>query len=161
MAGRRVNPYRVKIHRSYTARKLADCLGICKNTVRHWQRHGLAPIDDRRPSLFNGAAVRAFLVERNRRRKWPCPAGTIYCFRCREPRKPVATSVEYLQMTAGGGNLRAPCGECGTVMHRRVRRAEIQSVLPGVLVQITEASRRLSERPDPSSNCVLRTERAR
>ena len=161
MAGRRVNPYRVKIHRSYTARKLADCLGVCKNTVRDWQRHGLAPIDDRRPYLFNGAAVRAFLVERNRRRKRPCPPGTIYCFHCREPRKPVVTSVEYHRMPVGTGNLRGLCSQCGTVMHQRVRQAEIQSVLPGVLVQIRQADRRLNGSPDPSLNCDLRTEAVR
>lgn len=56
---RRVNPNLVKIHRSYTARELADCLGVHKNTVRHWQRKGLTPIDARRPYLFKGAVVRA------------------------------------------------------------------------------------------------------
>lgn len=160
MAGRRINPYRVKILRNYTARKLADCLGVHKNTVRHWLRHGLSPVDDQRPFLFHGAAVRTFLVEWNKRRKRPCPIGMLYCFRCREPRTPAPTSVKYLRATAGAGNLRAPCSDCGTVMHRRVRQEQIHAVLPGVLVQITEASQRLSEKLDPPSHCDLRTEPA-
>lgn len=161
MSGRRLNPNLVKIHRTYTVHKLAGRLGVHKNTVRHWQRNGLAPIDNRRPYLFHGAAVRNFLIERNKKRKRPCPAGTLYCFRCREPRRPIATSVQFLQVTARLGNLRAPCSTCGTIMHRRVRQEAIRSVLPGLLVQITEAPSRLNEKPEPSSNCALRTERVR
>jgi hypothetical protein len=161
MSGRRINPNRVKILRNYTARRLADCLGIHKNTVLHWQRKGLSPIDDQRPRLFHGAAVRVFLTDWNKKRKRPCPPGMFYCFSCREPRKPVPTSVEYLQKRRGTGNLRAPCSECGTIMHRCVRQGAIHTVLPGLLVQITEAPPRLSEKPDPSPNCALRTEPAR
>src|SRR5438034_764512 len=62
MSRRRANPNLVKIHRSYTVRELADRLGVHKNTVRHWQRHGLTPVDAQRPYLFKGAAVRAFLI---------------------------------------------------------------------------------------------------
>jgi len=158
MSARRINPNRVKILRNYTARRLADCLGVHKNTVLQWQWKGLTPIDARRPYLFHGAAVREFLVERNRRRQRPCPAGMLYCFGCREPRRPITTAVEYLQIAARPGNLRAPCSQCGTIMHRRIRRETIPAVLPGVLVQITEAAPRLTEKPEPSSNCVFRTE---
>jgi hypothetical protein len=158
MSGRRINPNWVKQNRNYTARKLADRLGVHKNTVRHWKRNGLAPIDDQRPTLFHGADVRNFLIERNQERKRPCPPGTIYCFRCREPRRPISTAVEYLQIGGRPGNLRAPCSACGTIMHRRVRQEAIQAVLPGVLVQIRQAPPRLNETTDPSSNCALRTE---
>ena len=153
MSRQRVNPNLVKIHRSYTARELADRLGVHKNTVRHWQRKGLQPVDERRPYLFKGAAVRAFLADQYAKRKRPCTAGTFYCFRCREPRPPVATSVEYVQMRPGSGNLGGICIDCGTAMHRRVRQAAIHSVLPGLLVQIREAQPRLSGSPDPSLDC--------
>ena len=36
MAARRVNPHAVKLHRSYSVPELAACLGVHKNTVRHW-----------------------------------------------------------------------------------------------------------------------------
>lgn len=153
MSRRRANPNLVKIHRCYTARELADCLGVHKNTVRHWQRKGLNPIDGQRPSLFKGAAVRAFLAGQYAKRKRPCPAGTLYCFRCREPRAPVSTSVEYVQMCPGSGNLRGICVDCGTVMHRRAKQSAIHSVLPGLLVQIREAPPRLSGSPNPSLDC--------
>jgi hypothetical protein len=153
MSRQRVNPNLVKIHRSYTARELADRLGVHKNTIRHWQRKGLTPVDAHRPCLFKGAAVRAFLAGEHAKRKRPCPAGTLYCFKCREPRAPVSTSVEYVQMRPGSGNLGGICIDCGTVMHRRVRQAAIHSVLPGLLVQIREASPRLSGSSGPSLDC--------
>jgi hypothetical protein len=153
MSRRRANPNLVKLHRNYTAKELADRLGVHKNTVRHWQQNGLKPIDAQRPHLFKGAAVRAFLLSHYAKRKRPCPPGTLYCFRCREPRQPVSSSVEYVQMKPGSGNLGGICNECGTIMHRRVRQAAIQSVLPGLLVQIREAAPRLSGSPNPSLDC--------
>jgi hypothetical protein len=153
MSRRRANHNLIKIHWSYTARELADRLDVHKNTVRHWQRNGLEPVDARRPCLFKGSAVRAFLADRYAKRKRPCPPGTFYCFKCREPRAPVSTSVEYVQMRPGSGNLGGICVDCGTVMHRRVRQAAIHSVLPGLLVQIREAPARLSGSPDPSLDC--------
>jgi hypothetical protein len=161
MSGRRANPYRVKIHWNYTARELADRLGIHKNTVRAWQHDGLVPIDRQRPSLFHGGAVRAFLIARRATLKQPCPTGTLYCFRCREPRQPVPTLVEYIQLRPGTGRLRAPCSDCGTTMNRRVRQAAIHGVLPGLLVQIRLASPRLSEKDRPSFNCALTAEGVR
>ena len=158
---RRANPHRIKINRNYTARELADRLGVHKNTIRHWQRAGLAPIDCQRPYLFHGEAVRAFIALRNAERKRPCPSGTIYCFSCREPRRPVPTSVEYIQQRSGTGNLRALCSECGTVMHRRTPRADLHLVLPGLLVQLTEAQPRLNGMEAPSLNCPFRLEVSR
>jgi hypothetical protein len=153
MSRRRANPNLIKIHRNYTARELADRLGVHKNTVRHWQQKGLTAVDAQRPYLFKGAAVRVFLAGHYAKRKRPCPAGTLYCFRCREPRAPVSISVEYVQIRPGSGNLGAICIDCGTVMHRRVRQAAIHSVLPGLLVQIREAPPRLSGSADPSLDC--------
>ena len=150
---RRINPNLVKIHRTYTARELAVRLGVHKNTVRHWQRLGLAPIDSHRPAVFQGATIRAFLTARNQARKRPCPIGALYCFRCRKPRRPIPTTVEYVPMPSGAGNLRAACSECGTIMHRRAQQSAIHAILPGVLVQITEAAPRLSESPPPSTIC--------
>ena len=45
MPARRVNPYRVKLHRDYALQELAECLGVHKNTVRRWQDDGLNAID--------------------------------------------------------------------------------------------------------------------
>ena len=155
MAARRVNPRAVKQHRSYSVSELAACFGVHKNTVRHWQRDGLTPLDSWRPVLFQGATVRAFLVARNASRKRPCPPGTFYCFRCREPRSPALGMVDYLPINANSGNVRAICGTCETVMHRRAPKNALASILPGCDVQFVQALPRLKGGPSPSLNCDL------
>ena len=155
MAGRRVNPRAVKLHRSYSVPELAACLGVHKNTVGHWQRYGLKPLDGGRPMLFQGAIVQAFLSARNASRKRPCPPGTLYCFRCRAPRPPALGMVDYLTINALSGNVRAICATCETVMHRRARQAALSSILPGCDIQFVEALPRLKGSSSPSLNCDL------
>jgi hypothetical protein len=152
---RRVNPSAVKMHRSYTARELADRLGVHKNTIRHWQDAGLTPLDKSRPLIFYGDTVREFLARRNASRKRPCPPGTFYCLRCREPRAPALGMVDYVEAKRGTGNLKALCEACGATMHRRTRHASLGAVMPGIAVQIRQAPERLVERPSPSLDCDI------
>ena len=160
MAARRVNPRAVKLHRSYSVPELAACFGVHKNTVRHWQRDGLKPLDGGRPVLFQGAIVRAFLSTRNASRKRPCPPGMLYCFRCREPRPPALGMIDYLSINAISGNVRAICATCETVMHRRASKAALASILPGCDVQYVEALPRLKGSSPPSLNCELERQAA-
>jgi transcription elongation factor Elf1 len=153
MAARRTNPYLVKLHRSYTAAELAMRLGVHKNSVRNWQRLGLAAMDKSRPSLFHGATVRAFLIKRNADRKRPCPPRTFYCLSCRHPQPPAIGSVVYVELKPGTGNLRALCEVCQTSMNRRVRRSAIAAVMPGIDVQFAGACSRLNECSATSLNC--------
>lgn len=155
MPARRVNPNRVKLHRSYSVEELACCCDVHKNTVRHWQAQGLEPIDKRRPVLFQGATVRAFLSNRNSSRKRPCPPGTLYCFRCRQPRAPALGMVDFVTIRPGSGNLRAICECCETMMHRRVRATDIDRIMPGCTVQMAQAQPSLSGQTFPSLNCDL------
>jgi hypothetical protein len=160
MVARRVNPRAVKLHRSYSVPELAACFGIHKNTVRYWQRDGLKPLDGGRPALFQGAIVRAFLSARNASRKRPCPPGTLYCFRCREPRPPALGMVDFVSVNCKSGNIRAICATCETVMHRKASRAALASILPGCEVQFVEALSRLKGSLSPSLNCDLERQAA-
>lgn len=145
--------YRVKLHRIYSVQELAGCLGVHKNTVRHWQDAGLKAIDGNRPTLFSGKTTRAFLLARQTSRKRPCPPGTIYCFKCREPRPPALGMVEFIPGSGTTGNLAALCDTCGTMMHRRANVAKISTIMPRLAVQIRQAPSRLIERTRPSLNC--------
>ena len=153
MPARRVNPYKVKLHRIYSVQELAECLGVHKNSVRLWQGAGLQPIDGNRPTLFTGAITRAFLLARQTSRKRPCPPGTIYCFKCREPSAPALGMVEFIPGNGMTGNLTALCETCGTAMHRRANASKIAAIMPRLDVQIRPASSRLIERASPSLNC--------
>jgi hypothetical protein len=55
------NPWRVKKHRSYTVEDAARLFGCHRNTIRHWQKQGLKPVDGKRPIVFEGLALAAFL----------------------------------------------------------------------------------------------------
>ena len=159
MPALRVNPQRIKIHRSYDTRELANLLGVHKNTVRQWQRNGMKPIDNVRPILFTGDTVRAFLFARNASRKRPCPPGTIYCFKCRAGCQPAGAMVDYMPINGVSGNLRAICATCETIMHRRIRLTALSVAMPGVEVQIMQGERHLIGTSYPSLNSAFGTER--
>src|SRR3569833_1946066 len=150
MSARRANPRKAKLHYCYTVGELAASFDVHKNTIGNWQHAGLEPIDKRRPLLFQGATVRAFLVACNEARKRPCRPGTLYCFRCRQPRAPALGMVDYIPVTATSGNLRAICEHCETIMHRRVRETDAARVMPGCTVQIQEGQPSIRGTRDPS-----------
>lgn len=150
---RRINPRRIKLHHSYTVEEASRTLGVHKNTVRAWRAKDLKPIDNRKPILFAGKDLRAFLEKANVGRKQPSPKGHFYCFRCRASRRPAMDMVDYVPITAIAGNLKALCAECGTLMHRRARFADVEAVMPGIAVQFPGAQPRLSETVSPPLNC--------
>lgn len=138
MPWRNASPRCVKVNRSYTIAELAACCGVHKNTVRHWVANGLATLGTERPLLLQGALVRAFLAKRRAVRKRPCPPGMLYCLRCRAPRPPALGMIDFVQTTARAGNIRALCGTCEAVMHRRARRADLPRIMPACTIQIVE-----------------------
>ena len=139
MPAKRVNPNAVKLHYSYSVSELARCCGVHKNTIGNWQVEGLKPIDDARPALFQGAAVRSFLRQRNASRKCPSAPGMLYCLRCRQSRRPALGMVEYVSLRPASGNLRALCECCEATMNRSVRMADLAKVMPHYVVQMAQA----------------------
>jgi hypothetical protein len=124
MAGRRVNPRLVKIHHSYAAGELADLFRVHKNTINHWRKEGLKPIDELRPVLFHGTVVRQFLERRRRTSKQPCANDELYCLRCRTPKRPTSGTVKISGLPFGGGNVRGQCSDCQGTMYRRISEAQ-------------------------------------
>jgi hypothetical protein len=149
----RLNPRLAKLHRSYTVEEVARLYGTHRNTVRAWCKAGLPVLDDHRPALIQGHALRACLQDRRARAKRPCAPGTLYCCKCRAPRAPVAGSGVFEAHTARTGTLRALCGVCGTRMFRRARQADLRTIMPQIAVRIVEAPLHIAERAFPSPNC--------
>ena len=148
----------IKLHRTYSVEEVARTLSVHKNSVRGWRKDGLKPIDDGRPVLFLGSDLRTFLEQRNANRKCPCRPGTFYCFRCRGPQAPALGMVDWIAINARTGNLKALCGTCETVMHRRARRDALTAIMPGLNIQIAEGPARLKEETIPSLNCDMTKE---
>lgn len=153
MATRRIKPRLIKLHRPYTVEEAARALGAHKNSVRAWIKDGLPTVDHSRPMLIHGHELRTWLERRRKAAKRPCPPGTLYCFKCREPRQPAMGMIEATRQNATTGNLRALCGVCGTMMHRRARLATIPAIMPDLDVQIREVGASIYWRTAPSLNC--------
>ena len=152
MKRRHPNYRLVKIHRSYTVEEIAKLFGIHKNTVRHWVKEGLATIDDKRPMLFLGHVLAAFLQARRQKNKQTCKPGELYCVRCRAPRSPAGNMADYVPITEKFGNLVAICPDCNTIMNRHVSMARIGEFLGKMDISFTEAVERIVERVKPSVN---------
>jgi excisionase family DNA binding protein len=116
---RRLSGRSISIHRSYPAKDIAEALGVHKGTVLRWIRRGeLKPIDDRRPILIQGKTLRAYL-ELRRPKKQKCGIDEWYCLKCRQPRHAAFGEGEIVSSNRRTCNVRALCGECATVMHKR------------------------------------------
>ena len=158
MSRRRANPRAIKLNRTYSVEEAALVLGVHKNTIRSWRGQGLKTIDSSRPVLFLGRDLREYLDQRKASRKRRCPSGTLYCFRCREPRAPALGMVDWTSINAITGNLTALCEACETSMHRRARRDALAIIMPKLMIRIVEGPPRLNGKPGPSLNCDIRQE---
>lgn len=158
MRAKRIDPRRIKKGRTYSVEETARTLAIHKNTVRGWTKSGLVPIDARRPILFLGAHLREFLEKRSVARMRPCGPGKLYCLKCRKPRVPAMDMVDWVTINERSGNLKAICGVCGTMMHRRAARDTLAKIMPGIEVQFPEGQPRLNGSGKPSLICDSRQE---
>jgi excisionase family DNA binding protein len=151
MGRRYANPRLIKIHRSYTVEEAARALRVHRNTLRSWIKQGLPTIDSRRPSLIHGRDLFTFLRNRRNKIKQSCGSDQLYCVKCRMPKRPVASIVQFIPITPLSGNLRGNCPDCGCFMHRRVALAK----LCGVTLEVTfqQAEPRIRERDAPSVEC--------
>jgi hypothetical protein len=158
VARTRLNPRLAKLNRTYALDEVGRLYSVHSNTVRRWiTEGGLEAIDDRRPTLVQGAVLRAFLTARRAAAKRPTPPGMLHCFGCRDSRAPALGMADFVPSSGGGaGNLRALCGTCGTVMNRRARQEALPLILPNVEVRVVEAALRIAERPSPCLNSALK-----
>jgi hypothetical protein len=160
VGARHPNYRRIKIHWTYTIDEIARLFQMHPNTVRAWSKQGLQPIDDRRPALFKGDVLAAFLRTRREKAKRPCGPGELYCLPCRHPKRPAGGVVEYIPSSPTIGNLRGICPTCHRAIHRRVNRGKLSIVTGDLEVTITAAEPRLLERNDLPVKCELESEAA-
>jgi excisionase family DNA binding protein len=150
--GRRLDPRRAKIHRSYTIAEAAVLFGVHRNTVRNWIRNGLETVRLGRQVLILGDVLRAHLAKRRSERRIKCPPGAMYCLKCRNPQRPPDGLVEAIQTATTTLNLRGLCPTCGSLMHRRANPAQLVEIGFGCVLP-TQPHRHLVDKPDPSPNC--------
>jgi hypothetical protein len=153
MGKRSPNPRRAKRDRNYSVGEVATLYKVHKNTVLAWRDAGLAPIADRRkPLLFLGSELSAFLEARRAKNKRPLRPGQIYCVACHDAKEPAFGEVEYLALTPTSGNLRGLCPTCTRLIYRRASRANLAVVQGQLKVTFTDAPLSIRDAIDRSVN---------
>ena len=148
----RPNYRAIKSRRPYLVEQAARTLSVHKNTVRRWIKQGLPTVGGRGPVLMQGADIIDFLVGQRVDAKRPCPAGHVYCLKCRAPRRPAGGMGEYVPLKATSGDLSALCGDCMTMMHRRTKEADLDRLWPDLEITRRAAQTHLRPSPSPSLN---------
>ncbi|MEM9222192.1 MAG: helix-turn-helix domain-containing protein [Pseudomonadota bacterium] len=129
MAGRkRPSGRNLKGHLTYTAGELATTLSVHRNTVRSWMREGLEPVCDKRPILFRGDLVKAFLKDFRARGRAPCKPDELFCLRCRAQKRPAGNLVEIDRNRCGAPMLSAICPSCDAMMYRAIAEPDLPSL---------------------------------
>jgi len=149
---------RIKTGCTYDVGDIAKLLDVHKNTVRNWLKQGLTTIDTRRPLLVHGATLKVFLQARQGARRRVCRLGEFYCFKCREPRGAWGGMADVRAYTDKIAKVIALCRDCGTEMHRSIRRADLGK-LALVLELKPMASTRINELPAAIENCDFEKDR--
>lgn len=125
---RHYNLQKIKSAHCYDIAEIAALFGIHRNTVRHWLKESLSPIDDSRPILIHGAALKSFLQQKQSAKRQVCALDEFFCFRCRVPRKPWDGLVDFAPRTAKIAYATAICGHCETKLHRAVRCSDVPKI---------------------------------
>ena len=116
---------RAKTHRNYDVAEAARLYGVHRNTVRNWMKNGLSVVGDGRSVLILGDELERFRKARQAASRRPCPPGTIYCLKGREPRAPIPASLGRTTVTGRTAVVTGACSMCGTGLNRRTRIADL------------------------------------
>jgi hypothetical protein len=123
MAYRRLNPRLAKKHRSYSVAEAARLFRVHRNTVRYWIRKGLPTVTVPGGKLILGVDLSDHLSRQRAARKVRCPPDTLYCIRCKVPKRPAGDETDCAPSKNGRFmNRRGICPDCGLLMYRRMKR---------------------------------------
>lgn len=156
---KRPSPSRVKTHRIYTPFEAADVLGVHRQTVLRWIKdHGLNADKSQKPWLIKGIDLKVFLGERRQSRRCKLQEHLFYCFKCKVPREAFGKMADYVQQTPTSGRLTALCPECGCLMNKMAKRADLDAIRAKIEVTIQQANPRLVSPEDTPSNVTFEQE---
>lgn len=151
---------RLKTHRVYTIWEVSDTLGCHKQTVTRWIKlNGLPADTGQKPWLIDGRDLKAFLGMRVRKARCKLALHHCFCLGCKAPRQPDGKIADYVQQTADSGRLTGLCPACGALMHKVVRRTDLEKIKAKIEVTVQRAPPRLVSRIDPHSNVTFARER--
>lgn len=138
---KRLNPNKIKIHRSYSVSEAANLLDVDKRTVRNWIKSGLPIVDNCRPVLILGTDLKLFIRLSRKANKRKCNPSEIYCMRCREPRMIAPQSAKFIPEIGGIGRVFALCCECGSKVNRYFSWRNLDAIQSDLVVETTDSTK--------------------
>ncbi|MCG3884712.1 helix-turn-helix domain-containing protein [Photobacterium leiognathi] len=157
MSSRRNSPNRIKSHRNYTVIELSEALGVHPKTVRNWLRVGLPVADEKRPLLINGTDVKIYLKQKRKTYMHQCELDEMYCFKCKQPKKPNTESLQFFTKPAGMVQMMGRCIECGCKANKYVSSRDLKSICQKLNVKLPIAEKHIILRGNALLNCPLNT----
>jgi len=156
---KRFNPGKIKGHRVYDVWEASEALGCHRQTVIRWIKFGgLAADTTHKPWLIEGKDLKAFLSARRGNSIAKLALHYCYCLGCKAPREPDGKIADYIQQTPDTGRMTGLCPVCGALMHKIIKRIDLEAVRAKIEVTVQKASPRLVSRADPRSNVTLSNE---
>ena len=153
------SPQRVKRHQIYTVWEAAAAVGVHRQTVIRWIKDkGLSADMSQRPWLIEGRVLKVFLEERRTRGKCRLRPDQIFCLPCRGPMNPDGRMVDFHFKTPSTGCLIGICPDCDRLMHRIIRRADLDQFSAHLDVTISKAVPRLVEPDEPNETVTFKQE---
>jgi len=146
----RLNPRLAKIHRSYRVDEIAQLYQVHRNTVRNWIKKGLPTIQGIRPFLVRGLDLGRFLSDRRQKARQLCPAGHVYCVRCRAPKAPAGGVADYIPLGPRWGSLVGICPDCEILIYRHVSLGRLDAVAGPLEITFQRAPGHITEMGAPS-----------
>lgn len=151
--------HRVKMHLVYTPGEVGEVVGVHRKTITRWVRESGLPADTtRKPWLIRGADLKRWLIERRHASKSKLAPGEIYCLPCRGPKRPAFDAVDYRPRTEGAGILVGLCPDCERLIHRVVRRSDLDRVTGGLEVTVRQPLMGLNGGAGPLVSVPIREE---
>jgi integrase len=108
----------------YSVEGLMRLYSVNANTISNWVSEGLAPSDNQRPYVFQGAAVQHFHKIRHGRTERSLRPGEFKCFTCKGLVFPDAGTVRDTWSSYGKHIFAARCPECGAEVRKISNEAD-------------------------------------
>lgn len=129
--------HKLKAHRVYDVWEVSQALSCHKQTVIRWIKNDGLPADTtRKPWLIDGKDLKAFLGTRRSKATCKLALHHCYCFGCKAPREPDGKIADYTQQTPDSGRLTGLCPACGALMHKVVKRADLEAIRAKIEVTV-------------------------
>ena len=116
---------------------------------------GLPGIDGKRPILFHGSDLIAFLKRRARKRQSTCQPEQCFCFKCREPRRAFGGVAIFQEQAPGVYRLICICEVCGTRMFKAASNSK-RDLYAEIFVLADTLPEHISGCRSSLANCVLK-----